>query len=720
MGEVYRAHDARLDREVAIKILPAGGQGSVQRERFVREARAASALVHPNIITIHEINAADGVDFIVMEYVRGESLATLLARGPLPLARALEYSVQIVDALKAAHQAGVIHRDLKPANIMISTSGLVKVLDFGIAKRMGGGAGDGERTTAAALTIAGSSIGTPAYMSPEQTLGDEVDARSDLFSFGVVFYEMLAGQLPFQSTTNLSLVRQIVHEEPRPLRSAAPDVPDEIVAIVERCLAKEPAGRHASAEILHDELRSVAARIGSLTVSRVDQVTREAPAPAPAVETQRRPRASRGRTIVAGLMLAAVVAWTTGPSLVRWVRAQFAPAGLADEDAPPHELYARATERLRLYYREGNVDLAIKQLDRALVLKSPYPIVEARLSQAYWRKNRVSPDPEWQKRALAHAERAVADNDQLAISHIALGAALMLTGALDKAAAAYQKAETLDPSNWELQWQVGDLAVALKDLVVAEQRYRRATEVAPQEWEPHSRLGVFLYGQGRYPDAIASFEKMQAVAPDHPRAYSSLAAAYHQLGRPEEAAAFLQRALQIAPDAQTYSNLGTNLYFQGKYPEAVHAFDEAVKLNATSYQRWGNLGDAVRMATPGSKTIHESYVRALQLARDQLTKTPSDATNIRSNIALYLARDGQIPEALAELDQVLAQKSLPGAVLFKAVVVAELANQRAKALGLLRQALAARYPLREISTEPDLVKLRADPEYHKLASQYEK
>jgi len=718
MGEVYRARDPRLDRDVAIKILPAdSGAAPVQRERFVREARAASALVHPNIITIHEINAADGVDFIVMEYVRGEPLSKLLMGGRLGLARTLEYAVQIADALKAAHEAGIVHRDLKPGNIMIASSGLVKVLDFGIAKRMSEPGADEDRTTAASLTVAGSAIGTPAYMSPEQTLGDEVDARSDLFSFGVVLYEMLAGQLPFDRTTNLSLVRQIVHEPPRPLRITAPDVPNELVAIVDRCLVKDPAGRYVSAATLRDDLRRIAARVESGTTGRGEVETREAPAPA--AEPRRRPRASRALTIAAGVVLIAILAWAGGPSLVRWVRAQLAPASLADAEAPPQELYARATERLRLYYRDGNVDLAIKQLDRALALKSPYPIVEARLSLAYWRKNAVSADPEWQKRALAHAERAVAGSDQLAMAHIALGAAEMIAGHPDKAAAAYQKAETLDPANWELLWRLGDLAVAQKDPTVAEKYFRRATEAGPQEWESHSRFGVFSYGQGRYTDAIASFEKMRDVAPDHPRAYSSLAAVYHQLGRPDEAAALLQRALQIAPDAQTYSNLGTNLYFQSKYPEAERAFDEAVKLNANGYQRWGNLGDAVRMATPGSEKMHDSYRRAIQLGQDQLTKSPTDA-NIRSNVALYLVRDGQIPNALAELDRVLSQKELTPAVLFKAALVAELSNQRARALGLLRQALAAGYRLREISAEPDLVKLRADPEYHKLASQYDK
>jgi tetratricopeptide (TPR) repeat protein len=194
---------------------------------------------------------------------------------------------------------------------------------------------------------------------------------------------------------------------------------------------------------------------------------------------------------------------------------------------------------------------------------------------------------------------------------------------------------------------------------------------------------------------------------------------YHQLDRTEESAAVLQQALEIAPDAVTYSNLGTYLYFQGKYPEAVKAFDEALKLNANSYLRWGNLADAVRMATPGTEKMHESYQRAIQLAQEELIRRPGDL-NVRSSVATYFVRDGQTAKALAELEQVVSQETLTAAVLFKACLVAELANQRANALSLLRRAVDAGYRFREIRAEPDLVKLRADPEYHRLASRYER
>jgi eukaryotic-like serine/threonine-protein kinase len=704
MGEVWRARDARLDREVAIKVLPAHIAASPsKRERFAREARAASALVHPNIITIHEINAADGLDFIVMEYVRGETLAAALGRGRLPVESALDYATQIAAALAAAHHSGIVHRDLKPGNVMIAPGGLVKVLDFGIAKRMLDAPEHAQETTFEALTMAGDSIGTPSYMSPEQTLGDNVDARSDVFSFGIVLYEMLAGRLPFQSTSRLSLIRQIVHDPPAPILGVAPDLPAGVVAVVERCLAKDPAGRYANAAEVGDALRALAAQ-PTAVVARVGRPRRRA----------------AGAILALALVVLAGVVWQSGPAALRWLRTVVTPPEtLADMEAPPQELYRRATESLRLSYRDKHVDTAIAQLERALQLTPSYASADARLSLAFWRRNAQRPDPEWQKRALVHAERAVTSDSQLAVGHVAYGAALALTGDRDKAAAEFATAETLDPSNWELQWRLGDFVAAQKDPSRAEQHYRRAVAAGPREWETHSRLGVFLYQQARYGDAIQSFETMRGLAPDHPRVYANLAAAYHQVGRTDDAAALLQQALQTVPDSLTYSNLGTYLYFQGKYPEAVKAFEQAVKLNANLYTRWGNLGDALRMTLPGSDTMHQAYLRAIQLAEQALVPAPGDI-GIQSSLAVYLVRDGQQQRALTAIENVLGQQALTPAVLFKATLVAELAGQRARALTLLQRALTGGYQLREIRAEPDLVGLRADPDYHRIVSKFEK
>ena len=249
MGVVYEALDRHLGRRVALKILPSEKVADPARKlRFIQEAKAASALNHPNIITIYDINSADGIDFIAMELVSGQTLEALLAARRLKLNETLKYAIQIADALATAHAAGIVHRDLKPANVMITASGLVKVLDFGLAKLTSGpeSSGDDATRTLGAVTEQGTIMGTAAYMSPEQAEGRNVDARSDIFSFGLLLYEMLSGKRAFAAETRMGTLAAIIHKEPEPLTNAVPQLPAEIDRIIARCLRKDAARRSQS------------------------------------------------------------------------------------------------------------------------------------------------------------------------------------------------------------------------------------------------------------------------------------------------------------------------------------------------------------------------------------------------------------------------------------------------------------------------------------------
>ncbi len=251
MGVVYRATDLRLRRKVALKVLPAGALAEPTiRERLVREAQTASSLNHPYIVTVFEIHSAGDRDFIAMEFVEGKSLDHVIGDDGLPVERALRYAVQIADGLSCAHEHGVIHRDLKPQNVMITPSDDVKILDFGLAKRFlpAGTVAESSSVQPALVTLTapGVKVGTPAYMSPEQIESREVDARSDVFSFGCLLYEMLTGVSPFLRRNAILIFKAVLSDQPQPLRRIKPHLPAELERILSRALAKDPADRYPS------------------------------------------------------------------------------------------------------------------------------------------------------------------------------------------------------------------------------------------------------------------------------------------------------------------------------------------------------------------------------------------------------------------------------------------------------------------------------------------
>ena len=287
MGVVYKARDTHLDRFVAIKVLPPEKVADAERKRrFVQEAKSASSLNHPNIITIHDIASDKGLDFIAMEYVPGKALNQLITRKGLPLAEALKYAVQIANALAAAHAAGIIHRDLKPANVMVSgapeRSGFVKVLDFGLAKLTDKADSRREFTESLHLDDTPASgersiVGSVSYMSPEQAEGKKVDARSDIFSFGTLLYEMVTGRRAFQGDSTLSTLSAVLREEPKPASQIVEGLPRELERIITRCLRKSPERRFQTMADLKVALEELKEESDSGTLTAVPSRKQQRP-----------------------------------------------------------------------------------------------------------------------------------------------------------------------------------------------------------------------------------------------------------------------------------------------------------------------------------------------------------------------------------------------------------------------------------------------------------
>jgi eukaryotic-like serine/threonine-protein kinase len=288
MGEVYRARDTRLERTVAIKVLPHHLSSDPDlKQRFEREARSISSLNHPRICILHDVGHQEGVDFLVMEYLEGETLADRLRNGTVPLKEALRIGIEVCEALEAAQRVGIVHRDLKPGNIMLTKSG-AKLMDFGLAKAAATTPGSrsagapllsaaktmSEATPLSPLTTAGTVIGTIQYMSPEQIEGKEADARSDLFALGAVLYEMVTGKWPFQGKSQISVASAILEKDPEPMRTIKPLTPAAFEHVVETLLAKDPEGRFQSAHDVRLELEWIGKNLPQLIAPAAEIVTK--------------------------------------------------------------------------------------------------------------------------------------------------------------------------------------------------------------------------------------------------------------------------------------------------------------------------------------------------------------------------------------------------------------------------------------------------------------
>ncbi len=694
MGEVYRAEDTMLRRRVALKrVAPKLRDDPRQRERILKEAQRASALTSEHIAGIYDVLERQGELFLVMEYVEGTTLRRRLARGALPVEEFLPVAVQCAEALSAAHQKGIVHRDIKPENIMLTPSAGVKILDFGLARRL---PLINEDLPTASLESQDAWAGTPAYMSPEALLDQEVDARSDLFSLGVVFYEMLAGVSPFRAEKPILTAEGILHRPPRPLHELAPAATPELERVVGKLLAKDRAQRYATAADLAVDLRAL---------QRGEPIA--PPHPRKLLHWAGRTAKVLGTVVVfvAVLSLLPVVRhewqhWTGRTELPARKNLAVLPFLPVSQDANAQAFSRGLTETLtaKLAQLSDRYPLqvvptsevhAINSVEQARTGLGANLVVEGSLQQAGTtvrvaynivdagtrRAVRAGTITAEASNPFAVEDRVVesvlnalelqlaaSDRRQLAaygtttpeaFDYYLRGRGYLLEyhapENLDSAIAVFERAIAADPKYALAYAGLGEAYWHKYEFSHAEEWVSKATQACRQSadlGDGHNCLGMIYNGTGKYEGAATEFERTLEADPTDDLAYRGLALAWQRLGKVAEAERTYQRAIRVRPQYWAgYNSLGGFYFSQARYTDAVRMFAQVVALAPDSFRGYYNLG--------GAYIALGRYPEAVEAMRKSVAIRPSPEGYTNLATAYFYQRKfadaAQVYESAAQL-----------------------------------------------------------------------
>jgi TolB-like protein len=710
MGAVYLAEDTSLGRRIALKVLPAEVSSDAGRlARFEREAKAVAALNHPHIVTIHSVEESEGTRFLTMELIEGTSLDHALPPGGLPLAKVFDIGIALADALAAAHEKGIVHRDLKPANIMVTKDGRVKVLDFGLAKLSLPGAGgtpapgpagtEGARLSAIAtgepspgrpLTDAGMAIGTVPYMSPEQVGGEAVDARTDLFSLGVVLYELATGRRPFEGKNKAEAISSILRDVPRPVSETRPDAPRHLSRIIDHCLQKEPRDRFQTARDVFNELRALSKEVESgLSPAGAAFATAAASG-----TTRRAPAGRRGLWI--GLAVVGVAA-LAGVLLFRRVGREAppssgSPAAPATAATPaespaagpdPHSIAVlpfvdMSQARDQEYFSDGIAEELLNLLARIPELK-----VAARTSSFSFKGQEIGIPEIARQLHVGHVlEGSVRKSgDRVRVTaqliHAADGfhvwsetydrrlddifriqeeiAADVVKELQVTLLGAGPKARTTDPKAYALFLQAKQLArlhtaeafsradALYRQVLAIDPRYTPAWNELGRNFVNEANIGMLPSEEG-YARARDAAEKALAIDPDNAPAHAGLGWIAMTVDNDLAGAArHFERALELDPrDLSILGNVATFLHYLGRQDEALALMETIVRRDPVNVTTLSNLGYIQRLAG--------RYDEAIASHRTVLRLSPQRG-GTRYLIALSLLMRGDASAALAECEQ---------------------------------------------------------------------
>jgi serine/threonine-protein kinase len=657
MGEVYRARDQKLGRDIALKILPAELSSNAEAlRRFEQEARAASALNHPNIVTIYEINESERFAWIAMELVDGEDLRTILGHESMSLKNALRVATKVADGLAAAHERGIVHRDLKPDNVMVTGEGFVKILDFGLAKQIKALASD---ETTVPHTSPGAIFGTVGYMSPEQATGREMDARSDQFSFAVMLYEMITRVRPFERESRTETLAAILRDDPPPPSSINDAISRDLDRIVTRCLAKNPRDRYASTRDLARDLREV--RDG-FTQSSVDRR---------AVAAQRRRRVAPLQYLIALAVLMGVIAtgylmWrrrddarhVTSVAVMPFrdlggtaegrafadgisemvatrlaqapdlrVAAPFDGATLLASDDPAavaKHTGAGAVVRGTVQRGGGDVRVTVSLIDAASGRTLAATTATRAATDLFALQDAVSEDllralgRSAPARTIAAAAILGADDQRRYTEAVGLLQRVRDERSVDRAIesleAVLRNARESGSVNALLARALLFKSRLSRRSALVEQAALYATRgvsLSPQDPDAHVTLGLVQNASGNAGDAVQSFQRALALRPQSPDALLGLADAYNGQGRAAEAEKLYRQVLAMRPDETgALSRYGAFCYRLGRYDEAAAHFRKVSELVPDFAQAHSNLGGALQ-ALGRYDEARDAYQKAL-------------------------------------------------------------------------------------------------------------